>query len=287
MSPAEQDRRNKKLPFEEEALIIKGEIEDLKTKQAEQEKRDEEYKRSQFRFNRLVTWFTGGLLITSVIAGCISIYMAYVTKQSADAANVAAQAASAQVEAAKAAQRAFVTFSGITVKHFGLKKGQVTGVAVDIQWRNTGGSAARTVFSRINASERADELPEGFNYPDLGTFGDQGSQAVVGTSQVITSSLKLPISQLTALREKRSRIFCWGWLTYKDIFRDSPLRLSEFSIELFVNVAKGDIPISSPENTIHIDYLAWRDHNCTDEDCKDYEKRVEFSDHLLKNSKSK
>jgi hypothetical protein len=48
------------------ALLIEGPVEKAERQEREAKKRDEEYKRLQVRYNKAVTWFTAGLLLTSI-----------------------------------------------------------------------------------------------------------------------------------------------------------------------------------------------------------------------------
>ncbi len=93
MCQDQHGKRSEKLPSEGDALLIEGRIEQLQRDQAEGKKRDEEYKRLQIRYNKLVAWFTGGLLLTSLIMVVIYHDMAGTSAISANAAKRAADIA--------------------------------------------------------------------------------------------------------------------------------------------------------------------------------------------------
>jgi hypothetical protein len=81
LSQQEQDERSKKLPFEDEALIINGKIEDLHSRREEYLQKNDEYQQRQLLFNRWLTLTTVGLLFTSLFANAISWYATLITKQ--------------------------------------------------------------------------------------------------------------------------------------------------------------------------------------------------------------
>jgi hypothetical protein len=76
MSQNEDDERKEKFPQKGDALLIKGPIEEIQREQREAKKRDEEYKSRQVRYNKIVAWFTGGLLLTSIMVVVIYHEMA-------------------------------------------------------------------------------------------------------------------------------------------------------------------------------------------------------------------
>ena len=93
MAKDEEATPEKKPSDEKESIIIEGKIEQLEREQANAKKRDEEYKERQLRYNRLLVWFTGGLLFASLVSNGIYVYLALAAKQSADAAQESSAAA--------------------------------------------------------------------------------------------------------------------------------------------------------------------------------------------------
>jgi hypothetical protein len=61
--------------------------------------------------------------------------------------------------------------------------------------------------------------------------------------------------------------FVYGWIIYRDVFKDSPMHLTEFCQELVTaNVDK--------DNTFIPQFNDCTYHNCTDENCSNYQRMV-------------
>jgi hypothetical protein len=76
-----------------DAILLPDRVQQLERESAEAKKRDEKYKDEQLSLDRRMVRFTGLLVITSVIAGGISIWQATIARRSANAAKSAAQTA--------------------------------------------------------------------------------------------------------------------------------------------------------------------------------------------------
>ena len=77
----------------DEGLVINTRLLDIEREQAEQKKRDAEYKNRQLRFDKLVAYFTGGLVLVTAISNGLMLYQTRISKLSADAATLSAQQA--------------------------------------------------------------------------------------------------------------------------------------------------------------------------------------------------
>jgi len=67
-------------------------------------------------------------------------------------------------------------------------------------------------------------------------------------------------------------IFSWGWVVYRDVFPNTRPHVTEFC-----QVLTGASFILSPSPRITLDLGACREHNCTDNECKDYDKIMEIA----------
>ena len=81
----------------------------------------------------------------------------------------------------------------------------------------------------------------------------------------------MPIGAIQLAKNKQLRIFMWGWITYKDGFAGTPLRVTEFCDEL-TNITSTKDDLSDPTADIHWEPSVCREHNCYDKDCRDYSK---------------
>jgi hypothetical protein len=133
-----------KRQFREEAIIIKGKIDVLQAQQEERQKKDQEYKDRQLKFNRTLTVSTVGLLVMSVLANIISAYMAHATKESADAAKSAANVAN---QTLRMTQRSYVDLTDwVLTKHPTEDSPDVT-----FKFTNTGHSPATLIQADYGA----------------------------------------------------------------------------------------------------------------------------------------
>lgn len=98
MSDHDQGDREKKIPYEGEAILLNSRIEDLEREQKDEKRRDEGYKNLQLQTNKRLAWFTGGLLVTSFIANLIYLDLAIISRRNSEAAQESAAAAKLAAE---------------------------------------------------------------------------------------------------------------------------------------------------------------------------------------------
>src|SRR5947209_7357941 len=93
MSDQKEQYPDKKPPYFDESLVINTRLSEIERQQNEDKKEQRKYNRSQLRFNKLLTIFTGLLFATSVIPDVLIWRYVNITKESADTAAVAAKTA--------------------------------------------------------------------------------------------------------------------------------------------------------------------------------------------------
>src|SRR5208337_4459397 len=93
------------IPYGDDGLVINTRLIELQRQQAEDKKRDEEFRKQQLDFNKLLTWFTGGLLLVSFLSEGVIVYQTKLSKVSSDAATVAAEQAKRAADIADAGLR--------------------------------------------------------------------------------------------------------------------------------------------------------------------------------------
>jgi len=194
-------------------------------------------------------------------------------------------------ETSRASERAFLNFSqlGLGVKLIGADA-RWAGQEFSLNWTNSGNTPASDVVIDAGAQAWRTDLPPGYNFPEnrANTLSVVGPKGVYGTIATVSNV------DLMDSWSGRSRIFFWGSVVYKDIFREDPDRLSEFCIEMtHVTFATGAPPQSqtvqrvptTPSTAAGIvaptsdtmtafQWQACREHNCYDQGCADYTQRV-------------
>jgi hypothetical protein len=201
------------------------------------------------------------------------------------------------VDTTVASQRAFINFEpnvGPAGKVFDKALGRVTGIQVPIGWVNSGTTPTKSAFGNASFYPSISELPSSFDFKDLEGF--LPSSIVIGPRTPVLRGLEIPITYFRDIVERRYHLYVWGWLAYRDVLPNTPIRLTEFCVELVdVQVAKivslppagssnvgdstqnvGPPDLTDPNAPIRWTPLPCRtvNHNCYDEGCTDYQART-------------
>ncbi|MFZ3217691.1 MAG: hypothetical protein WA192_16655 [Candidatus Acidiferrales bacterium] len=166
-------------------------------------------------------------------------------------------------------QRAFVGFSGAIIGMKipdGIGKHIVT-MRLNTPWINSGNTPTKDAVSQVNWISLPGGLPDNFSYPDLANAPK--SQFALGPKVAGNTTLDVPIEYFEATSKKTTRLFVYGWFTYRDIFSNTPLRLTEFCDEI-IDV-KANFPLSDPNANVTWGVALCGSHNCNDEQCEDYQ----------------
>ena len=94
MSTDEERERQPQIEQAGEALLIKGRVTELERKEVAARKRDDDYKERQTLYSQRVAWFTGALVLTSIVTNIIYLDMSCTARKSTEAARIAANASS-------------------------------------------------------------------------------------------------------------------------------------------------------------------------------------------------
>lgn len=105
---------------------------------------------------------------------------------------------------------------------------------------------------------------------------DPAPTASIGAKESVNSGgFNFLISDLTdqygALRTDKST-YIWGWIAYRDVFPLSAPHVTE-KCERLENLGFQDTPPSRPITNFEL----CKTHNCTDDECPDYKKLIEFA----------
>ncbi len=174
-----------------------------------------------------------------------------------------------------ATQRAFVTFNQTYFQPFPTDpKQKVTGYRLHMGMANTGTTATQystyemsvaiqdtvpdkdTDFDTLQQSERYEFVfgPK-FGYDGLGTY--------------------VSLSDIESVAKEKKHMFFWGWVVYRDVFGGTPIRLSEFCLNMTDPQWQNPDHSARPGIISMTNLPCHQTHNCYDENCSDYSKRIE------------
>ncbi len=194
----------------------------------------------------------------------------------AQAANVISR------EALESVQRAFVSFPpSPQMNPVNFTSGRVYRVSIEID--NVGNTQAHAVKDRVSWIATEKPLPDNYSFPDRTgkwglPFAATGANVIPAKGYVMSQEVSIDEQTLVQLSKTfpilpnpvthphMSGVIFYGWVTYRDIFPDTPEHLTEFCRGLSFFLAQGG------KGSVSWDFCPV--HNCTDEDCPDYQERI-------------
>jgi hypothetical protein len=201
----------------------------------------------------------------------------------------------------KKSERAFVSFAGLGVGPRMRDTSGWVGDALLVSWNNSGTTPAKNLVLQMNATPWpvGQDLPGSYEFPmtpekSRGIMSPKGGYQ---TQRVISNNI------LYDNWHGKTQLFLWGTMVYSDIFEGDPDRLSEFCVEIsqitvskatptqsvpvqppkvvIANPSVGTVPVPKPLDISDADaaivgltFQACNQHNCYDEECKDYKERI-------------
>ena len=118
-------------------------------------------------------------------------------------------------------------------------------IRLNAPWINSGNTPTKYAISQVNWVSMPNGMPEGFTFPDMGNVPK--SQFALGPKVTGNTTLDAPVAYFEEARQRKTRLFVYGWFTYRDIFSDTPKRLAEFCDEILD--VKSDMPAEHPMRT--------------------------------------
>jgi hypothetical protein len=174
-------------------------------------------------------------------------------------------------EALTSVQRASVFFAGTgSIKRI-VSSGQIIAIQLTLQWENGGTTPTRQAKSEVNWKTFPGDIPADFDFQDVGNV--RRNDFFISPKTAGNATETIPIGDIISAQKGKTRLFVWGWITYRDIFSKTPLRLTEFCDEL-TNIQSSTESITDPSANITADFSLCITHNCSDEDCKDYKDKT-------------
>jgi hypothetical protein len=190
-------------------------------------------------------------------------------------------------ESLESVQRAFVNFDKITINRSSVHTpaGDVRRVTIKALWENSGTTPAIRVVRAIGVNRIKDEPTEEQFLPEHIT-PDAALSVIAPKKQTDSGTIVLDEDALFGdtlthtVTEASNRkmleagyVFIWGWMTYRDIFRETKAHLTEFCEGLH-NITVPDAKDAQPT----LDFIACHRHNCTDEQCDDYQQVLKLAE---------
>jgi hypothetical protein len=174
-------------------------------------------------------------------------------------------------ETSIATQRAFISFTGP-----GFTKDvdgkSLKGIKVTYVMGNSGTTPANAATSQWNSSLGPTVPQKNVDF-DILPQSERLSFILGPKALFQLKPVTISTQDLEAVAEGKKHLFFWGWTTYRDVFTSS-VRLSEFCTE--IDAVKWTKPNhADPSADILTDSPPCPTHNCYDEDCEDYHRRVQ------------
>jgi len=183
-------------------------------------------------------------------------------------------------ELSRATQKALISFAGIGAGPVLTSPDRKARVAQEFlfNWTNSGTTQARNAVTAISGDTWPSELPKGFDFPDLP--GNQPQSIAIGPRDTTGVRIDIPTNKLIPTWEGKAHLYVWGWVVYDDVFR-TDTHLTEFCIEVIqiapIGPGKTGADLSDPNTPFSWNIQKCKDHNCYDDDCKDYSARIKQS----------
>lgn len=175
-------------------------------------------------------------------------------------------------EALTSVQRAYVSFQGLSTRVTLLNPvtGKNGAIQFVVTWRNDGTTAAQA-SGWVHEEQRPDALPRNFTFTNPLNPDDRRT-FVIGPKGTTDSGIMLvPESFLDKVQQGSMHLYFWGAITYRDIFKDTPMHLTEFCVEV-MNI----IPLVNESTGSWVSEVAsCPQHNCYDQTCPDYQERID------------
>jgi hypothetical protein len=171
-----------------------------------------------------------------------------------------------------ATQRAFVSFGGpIFVKDIQGRK--LKGINVYYAMSNSGTTPVSAAILEWNMSIGPTSPQKGVDFDTLSQ--NERVPLVLGPKAGFQMKpVYLSIEDLEMVAENKKHLFFWGWITYRDIFTDTPERLSEFCTDI-ASATWTRPNHTDPTIDFKTDSPPCPIHNCYDKQCEDYTKRTQ------------
>jgi hypothetical protein len=130
---------------------------------------------------------------------------------------------------------------------------------------NGGNTATRTGQVYWNVFAPTERIPDDYAFRDQGS--GNGGTFILGPKETsYTKPIAIPDDVVQDMLARRKRIYFYGWAAYRDRFKETPDRVTEFCYEFWNFIETG----KNMESQVNV----CQHHNCYDDECPDYKERI-------------
>lgn len=184
-------------------------------------------------------------------------------------------------EALETVQRAFVSFQHLQFDTSTIvdQKGPHEYVDFTAQWENVGATSAKVTdhmfdVAELTAEPSDEEFRRGINQKGQHIsryIGPHGAYSIgpflIPYDRIIKNTPKAQASNFrTVFINDPKKLMFFGWMVYRDTFENTAPHITEFCR---IKASAGFLS-KPPSDKLHIDFGFCQEHNCADEQCKDY-----------------
>lgn len=186
-------------------------------------------------------------------------------------------------------QRAFVTFQALNGERLTepTPNSDLKWIEFKIRWENSGNTPALNVVQRFWVQEIKREPTEA-EFVGPNPLPPEASTNPIGPKAPLESASQwfpekdfiVPIPNRPPGERREAAVDTptafWGWVIYRDVFNETPVRLTEFCDQL----TRITIP-DNPNSDLSMNFQRCKEHNCEDSYCPDYKSLVELTKPLM------
>jgi hypothetical protein len=130
-----------------------------------------------------------------------------------------------------------------------------------VPMQNSGVTPTMQMVTTLNFYSCDTPLPDNFEYRD---YGSPLPTLLGPKEKTLAAPFYISPEVIQGVRDRKKHLYFYGWTTYHDIFKDTPLHITEFCFEL--EFLEAD-PYTGKGNNYSF-YRSCPRHNCIDEECK-------------------
>jgi hypothetical protein len=221
-------------------------------------------------------FFTFGLVVIGVGQALLFFVQLRYMRQGMEDATTSARAARDGAHAARdsadvsklamtAGQRAYVHYHGCRwISHVSTVDGSIFW-RIRPCWTNAGNTPARKTKVYAHYELLDAPLPDDYPFQPDSVTAVEGMIAAKGLIE--SGPRDIAGTDLLDVAEGRKHLYIWGTITYRDVFPDTPERITKFCV--FASNITGDPKLAWDATTNQFDmaFMGYARHNCMDEDC--------------------
>lgn len=215
------------------------------------------------RRDRIIAWAVRWVPVITYFNVFLVIFSYLLVKVSYKQADIADR----QTRDNEMTQRAFVFVRGpFALDYNSNQAGQLIDYTVEPNWENSGITPASDVRLNTTLLSRVGLLPDDFSFPDSSLISAPSTFPPKSTT--VGAGKPVPHNDLLAFLQGAQTIYFFGWGKYRDVFKNA--HLTEFCAQAIRYSGEFD----NPAKPLMLNWRQCNHHNCSDEDCSDYESEM-------------